>query len=63
MEYKYKKKMNKMESIPKKHLCKKKDIYVDTHTHTHTHTHKLGRFSKGQEGTEMGLGQDSYLKE
>ena len=34
-----------------------------THTHTHTHTHKLGRFSKGQEGTEMGLGQDSYLKE
>ena len=41
MEYKYKKKMNKMESIPKKHLCKKKDIYVHTHTHTHTHTHYL----------------------
>lgn len=33
MEYKYKKKMNKMESIPKKHLCKKKDIYVYIHTH------------------------------
>ena len=48
-------------STGKESACSVGDLHI--HTHTHTHTHTLGRFSKGQEGTEMGLGQDSYLKE